>query len=67
MAKKIEINLTDAEFALLKNVYAQEGITEDADYVSYIKIKLENVLKSAAKDYDEKNTTISYSSLFEPT
>ena len=66
MAKKIEINLTDAEFTLLKNVYAQEGITEDADYVSYIKTKLTNVLKSAARNYDEKNTDVTYTS-FDPS
>jgi len=66
MAKKIEINLTDAEFILLKNVYAQEGVTEDADYISYIKTKLINVLKSATRNYDEKNITISYSS-FDPS
>tara|TARA_R100001530_G_scaffold134056_1_gene108298 strand:+ start:592 stop:792 length:201 start_codon:yes stop_codon:yes gene_type:complete len=66
MAKKIEINLTDAEFTLLKNVYAQEGVTEDADYVSYIKTKLTNVLKSAARNYDEKNTDVTYTS-FDPS
>ena len=66
MAQKIEINLTDAEFTLLKNVYAQEGVTEDADYVSYIKTKLANVLKSAARNYDEKNTDVTYTS-FDPS
>jgi len=66
MAKKIEINLTDAEFTLLKNVYAQEGVTEDADYLSLMKTKLANVLKSAARSYDEKNTTVTYTS-FDPS
>ena len=66
MAKKIEINLTDTEFTFLKNVYAQEGVTEDADYVSYIKTKLTNVLKSAARNYDKKNTDVTYTS-FDPS
>ena len=66
MAQKIEINLTNAEFTLLKKVYAQEGVTEDADYVNHIKTKLTNVLKSAARNYDEKNTAVTYTS-FDPS
>jgi hypothetical protein len=56
MAKIIKIELTDDEFTNLQKIFSSEDI---------IKGKLINVLKAAMREYDERNTTVSYTS-FEP-
>ena len=63
MAKTITISMTDSEFETLKSVYSSGDLVADK---AYIKAKLVNILKSAVRKYDEKNTSVSYSS-FDPS
>ena len=63
MAKEITISMTDSEFEVLKRAYSSNDSVADEDN---IKERLVNILKSAVRKYDEKNTSVSYSS-FDPS
>ena len=63
MAKEITISMTDSDFEVLKSAYSRSDQTVDEDY---IKGKLINSLKSVVREYDERNTSVSYSS-FDPS
>jgi|10_taG_2_1085330.scaffolds.fasta_scaffold110448_2 hypothetical protein len=68
MAKKIEINMSDAAFIVLKNAYAKDDDSVESSDVNevYIKNRLINILKSKVRSYDESESTVSYSS-FSPS
>ena len=67
MAKKIEISMSDANFAVLQDAYAKQDSVEKSDInEEYIKTRLIDILKSMVRSYDKSEVTISYSS-FSPS